>query len=99
MTPLRDRIVVEIDEKLPTASPIFIVPNTSSWRAPKDQISNRGRVVAVGPGKWLKRAKKRLPVDVEVGDYIKFSELQYPTVKSNDKKLVIIMNGDIVGIE
>lgn len=35
--------------------------------------ATRGRVVAVGPGEWLKNGTRR-PIDVQIGDVVHFSD-------------------------
>ena len=99
MKPLRDRIIVKLDESLPTVSGIFIKPVTTAWREARDQLSNRGTVVSVGQGKRHRRTGNILPVSVKEGDVIKFSELVYPTIKRDGNVYVVIMDADIVGIE
>jgi len=99
MKPLRDRVVVRLDASLPTQFGIFIAPNTKNWREARDQLSNRGQVVAVGEGKRHRKTAKIMPPSCKPGDWIKFSELEYPTVKRDGDTYVIIMDADIVGIE
>jgi len=97
--PLRDRVVVALDDSLPTASGIYLAPNTKNWREARDQLSNRGKVLAVGDGKPHRKTGVKLLMSCKPGDWIKFSELQYPTLTRNGQKVVLIMDADIVGIE
>lgn len=97
--PLRDRVVVRMDDSIPNAANIFLAPNTKAWREAQDQIANRGTVVSVGEGKRHKKTGCIMPVSCKPGDAIRFSELQYPTLQHNGETFVLIMDADIVGIE
>ena len=97
MIPLRDRVLVKMDASLSTI--IHLAPNVDECREALDQISNRGEVVAVGEGKRHAKTAKILPNSCKVGDFVRFSELQYPSFNKNGDKYVLICDGDIVGIE
>ena len=97
MIPLRDRILVKMDASL--SSIIHVAPNVDQWREALDQISNRGEVIAVGEGKRHPKTAKIMPNSCKVGDFVRFSELQYPSFTRDGNKYVLICDGDIVGIE
>lgn len=99
LQPTSNRILVEMDESLPNAAGIHLSPNVDAWREAQDQIGNRGKVAAIGPGKCHHKTGVRLPMFTKVGDIVRFSELQYPKHKENGKTYALISEMDIVGIE
>ena len=97
MKPMRDRILVKMDESL---SPIIhVAPTTEKWREARDQISNRGEVIAVGEGSRHPKTAVVMLNAPQVGQFVRFSELQYPSFVRNGHRYALITNGDIVGIE
>jgi len=54
-----------------------------------------GRVVAVGPGRAHKRTGVRLPVGVEVGEYVSFSDTCHRPAGIPDGEYVVIRGGDV----
>lgn len=111
MRPLHNRVVVELDETIPTNIAGLIIPIvTDKWRGKDGAIEsyNRGTVIAVGPGK--KDEKTGRPVQMhfdagdgvrplKAGDIVRFSELEYPEFKEDGKRYVLITDGDVVGVE
>ena len=81
LKPLEDRVVIKaVEEEEKTASGI-VLPDTAKEKP------TMGEVVAVGDGKWDEDGKKRIPVDVKIGDkviYGKYSGTEYktPTVRN-----------------
>ena len=59
---------------------------------------SRGRVVATGPGPWLKNGTRR-PVDVRIGDVVHFSDSCGKPYQDGDKTLYFIREDDIAFIE
>ena len=85
LKPLEDRVIIKaVEEEEKTASGI-VLPDTAKEKPMK------GEVVAVGEGKWDEEGKKRIPVDVKVGDkviYGKYSGTEYKT-PDNDELLIL----------
>jgi chaperonin GroES len=87
--PLEDRVVVEpleADEK--TAGGILL-PDTAKEKP------QRGRVVAVGPGK-LQDDGKRVAVAVAVGDEVLYGRYAGNEVKINGKDVKIMRESDLL---
>jgi chaperonin GroES len=63
------------------------------------ELPNLGVVVAVGPGKLNKKGKLQ-PLDVQVGDTIRFGEFKnmFPEYFENNERFLIIQEADIAGI-
>lgn len=99
MHPLRNNLIVKMDESLPTEAGIFIGTNIIKWRDAKDQLGNRGTVISVGPGKRHKETSTLMLPQCKPGDVVRFSELQYPQLTYKGVKYVVINDQDIVGVE
>jgi co-chaperonin GroES (HSP10) len=102
LKPTGNRIVVRLDENLPTAIEGFVLPpKTDAWRAKDGAVEgmNRGKVVAVGPGLRHPKTDKLLPMATQIGDVVRFSELQYHTFTEDGHKYALISEMDILGVE
>jgi chaperonin GroES len=70
LRPLSDKVLIRPlgDEELGTTSPSgIIIPETVDR-----EKTDRGEVVAAGPGRWDEDGEKRIPMSVEVGDKVIF---------------------------
>ena len=91
LKPLADRLVVEpIERDEVTASGIY-VPETAKEKP------QEGKVVAAGPGRKDDDGK-RIPMDVEKGDRVLYAKYAGTEVKLEDKKYLILKEGDILAI-
>ena len=101
LKPTGNRIVVRLDENLPTGIEGFVLPpKTDAYRAKDGAVEgmNRGTVVAVGPGARTKQ-DKLIPMATQVGDVVRFSELGYHTFVEDGHKHVLISEMDVLGVE
>jgi len=88
LKPLGDKVVVEvIDEPQTTASGI-VLPDTAKEK------SQRGKVLAVGPGKVLDSGERE-PMEVNVGDTVVFAKYGGTEVSLGAKELMILSQRDI----
>ena len=111
MRPLQDRILVELDESIPTNIAGFIIPiKTDKWTGKDGAIESygRGKVAACGPGKRHPKTGQPQRMEFESGeglrpvregDVIRFSELEFPEHREDGKRYALITEGDIVGVE
>lgn len=91
--PLDDNIIIKRKEKeKETKCGLILAENTEIERP------NIGTVMAVGPGKLSEAWKKRIPVDVSVGDTVLFPKYGFSEVEANDEKYIIVSNSDILAI-
>lgn len=60
-----------------------------------DEQITQGKVIAVGPGKRHPRTGVRLPMDVEPGEYVVFSDTCHRPAGISDKDWVVIRGGDV----
>lgn len=56
-----------------------------------------GRVVSVGPGKAHRKTGRRLPPDVEPGEYVAFSDSCHRPASDGENEYVVIREDDIIG--
>ena len=60
--------------------------------------SDRGEVVAVGPGPFLKDSTERRPIGLEPGQVVCFRRFSGEEIELDGVKHVILREGDIEGI-
>ena len=89
--PLSDHILVEpIREEKKKGG--IILPDTV-----EKERSEKGKVIAVGPGK-LDKDGKRIPLDVKKGDVVLFTKYSPNEVKVDGKEYLVIREDDILAI-
>jgi chaperonin GroES len=89
--PLNDRILVLRESEERKSRGGIIIPDTAKEKP------QRGKVVAVGPGK-LGEDGKRLPPDVKVGDRILFGKYAGNDMKLDNIEHVMMREDDILCI-
>jgi len=91
LKPLNDRILIKpLKEDEKTSSGIFI-PQTA------EEKSDKGEVIAVGPGKLLKNGE-RAAVSVKPGDKVLFKKYSSEEIKINKEEYLIVAEEDILAI-
>ena len=92
MRPLADRVIVEPleqDEKTPGG---LLLPETAKERP------QEGLIVAAGIGRWDQESKKRIEMEVAVGDKIVFAKYSGSEIKLGEKKYLIMSEKDILAV-
>ena len=90
LKPLGDRLIVKpIDEEETTASGI-VLPDTAKEKPQK------GKVVAVGDGKWDEDGEKRIPLDVAEGDEVLYSKYGGTEVTVEGEDLLVMRESDVL---
>jgi chaperonin GroES len=89
--PLADRLVVERLEQDEKTSGGIIIPDTAKEK-PK-----QGKVLAVGPGAKDENGK-RIPVDVQAGDIVLFTQWAGNEIKIDGKDYLVMKESDVIGI-
>ena len=89
--PLNDRVLVLREEEERESAGGIIIPDTAKEKP------QRGKVIAVGPGKFSKDGK-RIPLDVKSGDRIFFSKYAGTDIKIDDVEHVFMREDDILSI-
>ena len=92
LKPLGDRVVVQpVEEEETTASGI-VLPDTAKEKPQK------GKVLAIGDGKWDEDGKKRIPLDVSKGDEVLYSKYGGTEVKYNGEEYLVLSARDVLAI-
>ncbi|OQX88121.1 MAG: co-chaperone GroES [candidate division Zixibacteria bacterium 4484_93] len=91
LKPLGDRVILKPLKEEEKVKGGIIIPDTA-----KDK-PQRGKVVAVGPGR-LDEEGKRIPIDVKVGDSVIYSKYAGSEVKIDDEEYLILHDSDILAI-
>ena len=90
LKPLGDRLIVKaVDEDATTASGI-VLPDTAKEKPQK------GKVLAVGDGKWDDEGEKRIPLDVEEGDEVLYSKYGGTEIKIDGEDLLVLRESDVL---
>ncbi|HSK50171.1 MAG TPA: co-chaperone GroES [Solirubrobacterales bacterium] len=90
LKPLGDRLIVKpIEEEETTASGI-VLPDTAKEKPQK------GKVVAVGDGRWDEDGEKRIPLDVAAGDEVLYSKYGGTEVTVEDEELLVLRESDVL---
>ncbi|MEK7514819.1 MAG: co-chaperone GroES [Patescibacteria group bacterium] len=91
LKPLSDHVVIEpLKEEVKKGG--IIIPDTLKKERPE-----RGKVIAVGPGKAMENGT-RLPMDVKKGDIVIFTKYGPNEMKIDDKEYLIARAEDILAI-
>ncbi|HWM54376.1 MAG TPA: co-chaperone GroES, partial [Solirubrobacterales bacterium] len=56
----------------------------------------KGKVVAVGDGKWDEDGEKRIPLDVAEGDEVLYSKYGGTEVTVEDEELLVLRESDVL---
>lgn len=94
IVPVGDRVLVKPlspEEAGKTTATGIIIPDTVDKEKPE-----RGRVIAVGEGKY--ENGKLLPPRVRVGDLVMFSKYGYDEIKVEDEEYFILREDSILAI-
>jgi chaperonin GroES len=90
LKPLGDRLIVKaIDEEETTASGI-VLPDTAKEKP------QRGKVLAVGEGKFDDDGEKRIPVDVDEGDEVLYSKYGGTEITVDGDDLLVLRESDVL---
>lgn len=92
LRPMDDRILVEPLEEETSTSFGLVLPDTASREKPQ-----KGRVVAVGPGK-LTDEGKRVPMSVKAGDTILYTKYGPTEVKIEGKEIFFLQESDVLAV-
>ncbi|MCX7799371.1 MAG: co-chaperone GroES [Fimbriimonadales bacterium] len=91
LQPLHDRIVVEAAPKEDKTPGGIILPDTAQEKP------QRGKVLAVGPGKRLDSGQIA-PVDVKVGDHVLYGKYAGTEVTVDGKDYIILRADDVLAV-
>ncbi len=90
LKPLGDRLIVKaIDEEETTASGILL-PDTAKEKP------QRGKVLAVGEGRYDDDGEKRIPLDVAEGDEVLYSKYGGTEITVDGDDLLVLRESDVL---
>jgi chaperonin GroES len=92
LRPLADRVIVESVEEDAVTKAGIVLPDTAEKEKPE-----KGKVVAVGPGKMLDNGSRAM-MSVKVGDVIIFKKYGPDEVKVDGKEILVLEESDIIAV-
>jgi chaperonin GroES len=92
LRPLADRVIVEpLEGEEKTASGLLL-PETAKEKP------QEGLILAIGPGRWDEEGKKRVEMEVAIGDKVVFAKYSGSEFKLDEKKYLIMSEKDILAV-
>jgi chaperonin GroES len=90
LKPLGDRLIVQAIEEEETTASGIVLPDTAKEKP------QRGKVLAVGDGKWDEDGDKRSPLDVAEGDEVLYSKYGGTEVQVDGDDLLVLRESDVL---
>jgi chaperonin GroES len=90
LKPLGDRLIVKAIEEEETTSSGIVLPDTAKEKP------QRGKVLAVGDGKWDDDGAKRIPLDVDEGDEVLYSKYGGTDIVVEGDDLLVLRESDVL---
>lgn len=92
LAPLEDRVLVKVLEQEQTTPTGIVLPDTAKEKPSK------GKVVAVGPGKYSDKGEL-LPMPVKEGDIVVFAKYSGTELKLDGEEYLVLRGlTDIIGV-
>src|SRR5919112_5820171 len=90
LKPLGARVVVKDLEGEETTASGIVLPDTAKEKP------QRGKVLAVGDGKWDDEGDKRIPLDVSEGDEVLYSKYGGTEITVEGEDLLVLRESDVL---
>ena len=90
LKPLGDRLIVKAIEEEETTASGLVLPDTAKEKPQK------GKVIAVGEGKWDEDGEKRVPLDVAEGDEVLYSKYGGTEITVDGEDLLVLRESDVL---
>ena len=90
LKPLGDRLIVQALEEEETTASGLVLPDTAKEKPQK------GKVLAVGDGRWDDEGDKRIPLDVQEGDEVLYSKYGGTEIKVEGDELLVLRESDVL---
>jgi chaperonin GroES len=90
LQPLGDRLIVSAIEEEETTSSGIVLPDTAKEKP------QRGKVLAVGEGRWDEDGDKRIPLDVSEGDEVLYSKYGGTEIQVEGDDLLVLRESDVL---
>ena len=91
LKPIGDKIIVEPEKEEEKTKSGIVLPDTAKEKP------QRGKVIAVGPGKILDNGQ-RSPMEIKEGDIVIYSKYAGTEIKIDDKEYLIVSDRDILSV-
>jgi chaperonin GroES len=90
LKPLGDRLIVQAVEEEETTASGIVLPDTAKEKPQK------GKVLAVGEGRWDEDGEKRIPLDVSEGDEVLYSKYGGTEITVDGDELLVLRESDVL---
>jgi chaperonin GroES len=90
LKPLGDRVIVKAIEEEETTASGIVLPDTAKEKP------QRGKVLAVGDGRWDDDGEKRIPLDVGEGDEVLYSKYGGTEIVVEGDDLLVLRESDVL---
>src|ERR1700743_32757 len=90
LKPLGDRLIVRAIEEEETTASGIVLPDTAKEKPQK------GKVIAVGEGRYDEDGEKRIPLDVAEGDEVLYSKYGGTEIKIDGEELLVLRESDVL---
>ncbi len=90
LKPLGDRLIAKAIEEEETTASGIVLPDTAKEKP------QRGKVLAVGDGRWDDDGEKRIPLDVGEGDEVLYSKYGGTEIVVEGDDLLVLRESDVL---
>ncbi len=90
LKPLGDRVIVQAIEEEETTASGIVLPETAKEKP------QRGKVLAVGEGRYDDDGGKRIPLDVAEGDEVLYSKYGGTEISVDGEDLRVLRESDVL---
>ncbi len=90
LKPLGDRLIVKAVEEEETTASGLVLPETAKEKP------QRGKVVAIGDGRWDEDGEKRIPLDISEGDEVLYSKYGGTEITLEGEELLVLRESDVL---
>jgi len=90
LKPLCDRLIVQAIEEDETTASGIVLPDTAKEKP------QRGKVLAVGEGRFDDDGDKRIPLDVAEGDEVLYSKYGGTEITVEGDELLVLRESDVL---
>jgi chaperonin GroES len=90
LKPLGDRLLVKPLEEEETTASGLVIPDTAKEKPQK------GKVLAVGDGRWDEDGEKRIPLDVVAGEEVLYSKYGGTDITVDGEDLLVLRESDVL---
>ena len=90
LKPLGDRLIVQAIEEEETTASGIVLPDTAKEKP------QRGKVLAVGEGRFDDDGEKRIPLDISEGDEVLYSKYGGTEIQVEGEDLLVLRESDVL---